>query len=90
MTARFSVKNSHIEDGLILVLKKQTPAVKVIVITVRLKFLPSFGQELQTQVSGIVSTNVIDAIQVLPSFLPSFLPPPFRPSVLHSFLPSIH
>jgi hypothetical protein len=34
MTARFSVKNSHIEYDLILVLKKQTPAVKVI--TVRL------------------------------------------------------
>jgi hypothetical protein len=36
MTARFSVKNNHIEDGLILVLKKQTPTVKVI--TVRIKF----------------------------------------------------
>jgi hypothetical protein len=35
MTARFSVKNSHIEDDLILILKKQTPTVKVI--TVRLK-----------------------------------------------------
>jgi hypothetical protein len=35
MTARFSVKNSHIEDDLILVLKKQTPTVKVI--TLRLK-----------------------------------------------------
>jgi hypothetical protein len=35
MTARFSVKNSLIEDDLILVLKKQTPTVKVI--TVRLK-----------------------------------------------------
>jgi hypothetical protein len=35
MTARFSVKNSHIEDDLILVLRKQTPTVKVI--TVRLK-----------------------------------------------------
>jgi hypothetical protein len=36
MTARFSVKNSHIEYDLILVLKKQTTLVKVI--TVRLKF----------------------------------------------------
>jgi hypothetical protein len=35
MTARFPVKNSHIEDDLILVLKKQTSTVKVI--TVRLK-----------------------------------------------------
>jgi hypothetical protein len=35
MTAGFSVKNSHIEDDLVLVLKKQTPTVKVI--TVRLK-----------------------------------------------------
>jgi hypothetical protein len=35
MTARFSVKNSHIEDDLILVFKKQTHTVKVI--TVRLK-----------------------------------------------------
>jgi hypothetical protein len=35
MPARFSVKNSHIEDDLILVLKKQTPTVKVI--TVRLR-----------------------------------------------------
>ena len=37
MTARFSVKNSHIEDDLILVLKKQTPTVKVI--TVRITFI---------------------------------------------------
>jgi hypothetical protein len=36
MTARFSVKNSHIEYDLILVFKKQTPTVKVI--TVRLRF----------------------------------------------------
>ena len=35
MTAGFSVKNSHIEDDLILVFKKQIPTVKVI--TVRLK-----------------------------------------------------
>ena len=35
MTAGFSVKSSHIEDDLILVLKKQKPTVKVI--TVRLK-----------------------------------------------------
>jgi hypothetical protein len=33
MTARFSVKNSHIEDDLILILKKQTPTVKVITVT---------------------------------------------------------
>jgi hypothetical protein len=35
MTAGFSFKNRHIEDDLILVLKKQTPTVKVN--TVRLK-----------------------------------------------------
>ena len=37
MTARFSVKNSHIEDDLIFVFKMQTPTVKVI--TVRLRFV---------------------------------------------------
>ena len=35
MTARFSVKNSHIEEDLILVVKKKTPTVTVI--TARLK-----------------------------------------------------
>jgi hypothetical protein len=38
MTARFSVKNSHIEYDLILVLKKQTPTVKVITVRLRLAF----------------------------------------------------
>ena len=32
MTARCSVKNSRVEDALTLVVKKQTPAVKVITI----------------------------------------------------------
>jgi hypothetical protein len=30
MTARFSVKNSHFKDALILVFKKQTPTAKLI------------------------------------------------------------
>jgi hypothetical protein len=35
MTARFSVKNGHIEDDLLLVFKKQTPAVKVITVSLK-------------------------------------------------------
>ena len=42
MTARFSVKNSHIEGDLILVFKKQTPTVKGITVrlTVRRRDIP--------------------------------------------------
>ena len=36
MTARVSVKTSHIEDDLMLVLKKLTPTVKVITLRLRL------------------------------------------------------
>jgi hypothetical protein len=45
MTARFSVTNSHIEDDLILVLKKKTDTYSVKVITVRLKIHNGCGSE---------------------------------------------
>ena len=47
MTARFSVKNSHIEDELILVLKKLTPTVKVITVRLRIAVV-GFSYGLKT------------------------------------------
>jgi hypothetical protein len=55
VTARFSVKISHIEDDLILVLKKQAPTVKVI--TVRLKLIHFLPFLLVEQNEGAVGRS---------------------------------
>jgi hypothetical protein len=65
MTARFSVKNRHIEDALILVFKKQTPTVKVI--TVRL----TFGLLYQGTMGHLFITTRCWRLYIHCSFLPS-------------------
>jgi hypothetical protein len=75
MTARFSVKNSHIEDDLIVVLKKQTPAVKVI--TVRLtvsKDIPGFHKwqarmfQYKTNTSRDIPVSNVPSIKIFKIF----------------------
>ena len=65
MTARFSVKNSHIEHDLILVLKKQTPAVKEI--TVRLKFSTKYSVSRDNPEQNITSVSRDTPVQNIQS-----------------------
>jgi hypothetical protein len=58
MTARFSVKNNHIEYDLILVLKKQTPTVKVI--TVRLKICERVEMCIAVTYMAVKLVTVVD------------------------------
>jgi hypothetical protein len=48
MTARFSVKKSYIEDDLSLVLKKQTPTVKVITVRLRVALTSRDGADARS------------------------------------------
>jgi hypothetical protein len=65
MTAGFSVKTSHIDDDLILVLKKQTHTVKVI-ITVRLKNQPAAKKKKSGCKVKYISTCQMNSIVVNP------------------------
>ena len=77
-------KNSHSDDALILELKIQTHAVKVITIRLRLSSLTSFLTPFLEPILNLIP-SCPPFLDTLPSFLPSFLsfflPPSLPPSL---------